>query len=142
VTPRTAECLPIPLRFFPPMSISRPREFGAPARYEPFDSCCRHRPKSNQWCPAYSPLLEAQLCRITGFETQASALAELNLRKGSQRDLLSLCARRRQNAHFNLCAYSRWMSTFVPGEAALDVFSFFKKNARSWIELRHVAPTI
>jgi hypothetical protein len=30
----------------------------------------------------------------------------------------------------NLCAYSGWTSTFVPSAAALEVFSFFKNNAR------------
>jgi hypothetical protein len=33
--------------------------------------------------PSYRPLLDAQLCRVTGFEPQASALAELNLKKGA-----------------------------------------------------------
>src|SRR5262249_30842799 len=30
----------------------------------------------------------------------------------------------------NLCAYSGWTSTFVPSAAALEVFAFFKDNAR------------
>lgn len=33
--------------------------------------------------PPYKPLLEAGLCRVTGFEPQREALAELQRRKGA-----------------------------------------------------------
>ena len=35
-----------------------------------------------------------------------------------------------QEHTLNLCAYSGWTSTFVPSAAALEVFDFFKDNAR------------
>jgi FkbM family methyltransferase len=80
--------------------------------------------------PPYRPLLEAQLCRITGFEPQASALAELNLRKGPNETYFPYAVGDGKAHTLNLCAYSGWTSTFVPSGAALEVFSFFKNNAR------------
>jgi hypothetical protein len=35
--------------------------------------------------PPYKPLLDAQLCRLTGFEPQPVALAELNRKKGTNK---------------------------------------------------------
>ncbi len=80
--------------------------------------------------PPYRPLLDAQLCRITGFEPQASALAELNLRKGANETYFPYAVGDGEAHTLNLCAYSGWTSTFVPSAAALEVFSFFKNNAR------------
>jgi FkbM family methyltransferase len=80
--------------------------------------------------PPYRPLLDAQLCRITGFEPQASALAELNLRKGVNETYFPYAVGDGEEHTLNLCAYSGWTSTFVPSAAALEVFSFFKNNAR------------
>jgi FkbM family methyltransferase len=69
------------------------------------------------------------LCRITGFEPQASALAELNLRKGPDETYLPYALGDGKAHTLNLCAYSGWTSIFVPSAAALEVFSFFKNNA-------------
>ena len=80
--------------------------------------------------PPYRPLLDAQLCRITGFEPQASALAELNLKKGANETYFSYAVGDGEEHILNLCAYSGWTSTFAPSAAALEVFSFFKDNAR------------
>ena len=80
--------------------------------------------------PPYRPLLDAQLCRITGFEPQASALAELNLKKGANEIYLPYAVGDGKEHTLNLCAYSGWTSTFVASAAALEVFSFFKNNAR------------
>jgi FkbM family methyltransferase len=80
--------------------------------------------------PPYRPLLDAQLCRITGFEPQASALAELNARKGANETYFPYALGDGEEHTLNLCAYSGWTSTFVPSAAALEVFSFFKSNAR------------
>lgn len=80
--------------------------------------------------PPYQPLLDAQLCRVTGFEPQGSLLAELNQRKGVNETYLPYAVGDGQEHVLNLCAYSGWTSTFVPSRAALEVFSFFKKNAR------------
>ena len=78
----------------------------------------------------YRPLLDAQLCRITGFEPQASALAELNRKKGANETYLPYAVGDGKEHTLNLCAYSGWTSTFVPSAAALEVFPFFKNNAR------------
>ena len=80
--------------------------------------------------PPYRSLLDAQLCRITGFEPQASALAELNLGKGAHETYLPYAVGDGNEHTLNICAYSGWTSTFVPDAAALEVFSHFKDNAR------------
>jgi FkbM family methyltransferase len=80
--------------------------------------------------PPYKPLLDAQLCRVTGFEPQAAALAELNLKKGAYETYLPYAVGDGREHTLNLCAYSGWTSLFVPSAAALEVFSFFKNNAR------------
>jgi FkbM family methyltransferase len=80
--------------------------------------------------PPYKPLLDAQLCRVTGFEPQATALAELNLKKGAYETYLPYAVGDGREHTLNLCAYSGWTSLFVPSAAALEVFSFFKNNAR------------
>jgi FkbM family methyltransferase len=80
--------------------------------------------------PPYRPLLDAQLCRITGFEPQASALAELNLKKGANEAYFPYAVGDGQEHTLNLCAYPGWTSIFVPSAAALEVFSFFTNNAR------------
>ena len=80
--------------------------------------------------PPYQALLDAKLCRVTGFEPQASALAELNRKKGACETYLPYAVGDGSAHTLNLCAYSGWTSTFVPSTAALEVFSFFKSNAR------------
>jgi FkbM family methyltransferase len=80
--------------------------------------------------PPYKPLLDSQLCRITGFEPQTSALAELNRRKGANETYFPYAVGDGKEHTLNLCAYSGWTSTLVPSAAALEVFSFFKNNAR------------
>jgi FkbM family methyltransferase len=80
--------------------------------------------------PPYKPLLDAQLCRVTGFEPQASALAELDRKKGANETYLPYAVGDGKKHTLNLCAYPGWTSTFVPSAAALEVFSFFKRNAR------------
>jgi FkbM family methyltransferase len=80
--------------------------------------------------PPYRPLLDARLCRVTGFEPQASALAELNFKKGANEAYLPYAVGDGREHTLNLCAYPGWTSIFVPSAAALEVFSFFKNNAR------------
>jgi FkbM family methyltransferase len=80
--------------------------------------------------PPYKPLLDAQLCHLTGFEPQGAALAELNQRKGANETYLPYAVGDGCEHTLNLCAYSGWTSLFVPSAAALDVFSFFKSKAR------------
>ena len=80
--------------------------------------------------PPYKSLLDAKLCRVTGFEPQASALEELNRKKGVNETYLPYAVGDGKEHTLNLCAYSGWTSIFKPSAAALDVFSFFKNNAR------------
>jgi hypothetical protein len=76
--------------------------------------------------PPYRPLLDAQLCRITGFEPQPSALAELNLRKGAHEIYFPYAVGDGEAHTLNLCAYSGWTSTFVPSAAEVDDIDFLK----------------
>src|SRR6195256_5375423 len=80
--------------------------------------------------PPYRPLLDAKLCRVTGFEPQPSALAELNLKKGYNEVYLDSAVGDGKEHTLNICAYSGWTSTLVPRVAALEVFDHFKSNAR------------
>src|SRR5262249_16118668 len=80
--------------------------------------------------PPYESLLDARLCRLTGFEPQPVALAELNRKKGTNETYLPYAVGDGREHTLNLRAYSGWTSQFVPSAAALDVFSFFKTNAR------------
>ena len=80
--------------------------------------------------PPYKPLIDDQLCRITGFDPQPSAIVELNRKKGVNETYLPYAVGDGQEHTLNLCAYSGWTSTFVPSAAALEVFDFFKDNAR------------
>jgi FkbM family methyltransferase len=80
--------------------------------------------------PPYQPLLDAQLCRLTGFEPQDAALAELDKKKGANESYLPYAVGDGREHTLNLCAYSGWTSLFTPSAAALEVFSFFKANAR------------
>jgi FkbM family methyltransferase len=80
--------------------------------------------------PPYRPLLDAQLCRLTGFEPQEAALVELNKKKGANETYLPYAVGDGGEHTLNLCAYSGWTSLFTPSAAALEAFSFFKANAR------------
>src|SRR5262249_59024350 len=79
--------------------------------------------------PPYNPTRAAQLCRLTGFEPQPVAVAELNRKKGANETYLPYAVGDGGEHTLNVCAYSGWTSLFVPSPAALDVFSFFKANA-------------
>jgi FkbM family methyltransferase len=54
----------------------------------------------------------------------------LNRKKGTNETYLPYAVGDGGEHTLNLCAYSGWTSLFVPSAAALDVFSFFKANAR------------
>jgi hypothetical protein len=90
--------------------------------------------------PPYKSLLDAQLCRLTGFEPQPAALAELTRKKSANGTYLPYAVGDGGEHTLNLCAYSGWTSLFVPSAAALDVFSFFKANAR--VEADRGAPCL
>jgi FkbM family methyltransferase len=116
--------------FFPPASISGSHDLARLLDMSRLTHVVDIGANPIDGMPPYKPLLEAQLCRITGFEPQASALAALNLRKGPNETYFPYALGDGKTHTLNLCAYSGWTSIFVPSEAALDVFSFFKNNAR------------
>jgi FkbM family methyltransferase len=80
--------------------------------------------------PPYRPLLDDQLCRVTGFEPQASALAKLNREKRANQVYFPHAIGDGEEHTLYLCAYSGWTSLYVPSAAALDVFSYFRDKAR------------
>jgi FkbM family methyltransferase len=80
--------------------------------------------------PPYRPLMDAKLCRVTGFEPQAAALAELNLKKGPNEVYFDCAVGDGEEHTLNVCAYSGWTSTLIPRQAALEAFEHFKINAR------------
>lgn len=79
--------------------------------------------------PPYKPMLSQGLCEVTGFEPQAQALAELNLRKGPHETYLPYALGRGGAAELHICHYSGWTSLLKPRAAALEVFPQFQRNA-------------
>ncbi len=80
--------------------------------------------------PPYQPLLDAGLCRVTGFEPDPAERAKLNDHKGSHETYLPDAIGDGIEHIMHVCAYSGWTSLFQPSVAALECFPFFKQNAR------------
>ena len=80
--------------------------------------------------PPYKKMLQTGLCKVTGFEPQASALTELNLKKGERETYLPYALGSGKESLLNICQYSGWTSLFKPRAEALNVFSQFKSNAK------------
>lgn len=79
--------------------------------------------------PPYKHMLKSGLCEVTGFEPQASALAELNLRKSDMETYLPYALGAGNERVLHICQYSGWTSLFKPRAEALRVFSQFQSNA-------------
>ena len=79
--------------------------------------------------PPYKDMLAQGLCSVTGFEPQASALAELNRRKGSFETYLPYVVGRGGEAELKVCRYPGWTSLLQPRAAALQAFPVFQTNA-------------
>lgn len=79
--------------------------------------------------PPYQILLDAGLCRITGFEPDPAALAALAARKSARETYLPYAIGDGSTKTLNLCRYSGWTSTLRPSPAAIDVFPVFRNNA-------------
>ena len=79
--------------------------------------------------PPYKPMLSQGLCEVTGFEPQAQALAELNLRQGPHETYLPYALGHGGAAELHICHYSGWTSLLKPRAAALEVFPQFQRNA-------------
>ncbi len=77
--------------------------------------------------PPYKPMLEAGLCRVTGFEPQEQALAELQRKKGPNERYLSYAVGDGNSHKLNICYASGMTSFFAPEPATAEIFPLFKK---------------
>jgi len=77
----------------------------------------------------YRTLLAEGLCRVTGFEPQSQALAQLNANKSAHETYLPYAVGDGSPKTMYLCRHSGWSSMLTPSEASLDVFSAYKHNA-------------
>ena len=76
--------------------------------------------------PPYKPMLQAGLCRVTGFEPQESALLELQKSRGPNERYLPYAVGD-GNAHaLNICQASGMTSLFEPDPRTLDLFDVLK----------------
>lgn len=76
--------------------------------------------------PPYTPMLAAGLCRVTGFEPQAPALAELQKRKGPNERYLPHAVGGGGAATLNICRAPGMTSLLEPDEATLALFDFLR----------------
>lgn len=76
--------------------------------------------------PPYTPMLAAGLCRVTGFEPQAAALAELQKRKGPNERYLPYAVGGGGAGTLNVCRASGMTSLLEPDEATLGLFDFLR----------------
>jgi FkbM family methyltransferase len=76
--------------------------------------------------PPYQPMLQAGLCRVTGFEPQPGALLELQKSRGANERYLPYAVGD-GNAHtLNVCQASGLTSLFEPDPRTLDLFDVLK----------------
>ncbi len=76
--------------------------------------------------PPYQPMLRDGLCRITGFEPQAEALAALLRRKGPLETYLPYAVGDGNVHTLNICAASGMTSLYEPDPATLEIFAALK----------------
>lgn len=76
--------------------------------------------------PPYKPMLDACLCRVTGFEPQQEALAELQRKKGPYERYLAYAVGDGQTHTLNICRASGMTSLFEPDPATLGLFEVLK----------------
>lgn len=76
--------------------------------------------------PPYAAMLRAGLCRVTGFEPQPAALAELQRRQGSLETYLPYAVGDGETHSLNICAASGMTSLYTPDPATLDLFAALK----------------
>lgn len=77
--------------------------------------------------PPYKPMLAAGLCKVTGFEPQEEALAELMRTKGPNENYLPYAVGDGSIHTLNICEARGMTSLFEPDPAALDLFNLFTK---------------
>lgn len=76
--------------------------------------------------PPYKPMLSAKLCRVTGFEPQESALAELLTKKSEHERYLPYAVGDGEKHTLNICRASGMTSLFEPDATTLDLFAILK----------------
>lgn len=72
--------------------------------------------------PPYTPLLNSGLCRVTGFEPQAEALAALQAKKGPYERYLPYAVGDGGEHTLNICRGSGMTSFYEPDPATLGLF--------------------
>lgn len=80
--------------------------------------------------PPYKRLLNAGLCRVTGFEPQKEALAALMSRKGPNERYLPHAIGDGGRHTLNLCKASGMTSLFEPDPATLELFDVLRDLAQ------------
>lgn len=76
--------------------------------------------------PPYKTMLDAGICRVTGFEPQEQALAELQRKKGPFERYLPYAVGDGNVHHLNICRASGMTSLFEPDSSTLELFEMFK----------------
>ena len=80
--------------------------------------------------PPYKSMLQAGLCRVTGFEPQEDALAELQRKKGPNERYLPYAVGDGGMHTLNICHASGMTSLLEPEPATAEVFPLFKNAGR------------
>ena len=76
--------------------------------------------------PPYKSMLSAELCRVTGFEPQESALAELLTKKSELERYLPYAVGDGETHILKICRASGMTSLFEPDATTLDLFAVLK----------------
>lgn len=76
--------------------------------------------------PPYKKMLGEGACRVTGFEPQEEALAQLMASKGPNENYLPYAIGDGNSHHLNICRASGMTSLYAPDEMALSLFDFLK----------------
>ncbi|TAN35255.1 MAG: FkbM family methyltransferase [Verrucomicrobia bacterium] len=76
--------------------------------------------------PPYKPMLSAGLCRVTGFEPQEPALAELLAKKSEQERYFPYVVGDGAKHTLNICRASGMTSLFKPDPTTLELFAVLK----------------
>jgi FkbM family methyltransferase len=76
--------------------------------------------------PPYQAMLEAGLCRVTGFEPQEEAFAALQAKRGPHERYFPWAVGDGNTHELNLCAAPGMSSLYEPDPAVLEVFELFK----------------
>lgn len=79
--------------------------------------------------PPYKTLLDNRLCKVTGFEPQAEALAELKKNCSDNETYLPYAIGNGSTGTLNVCSASGMTSLFEPDAKALEVFALLKDTA-------------